>query len=319
MPKSAYTGRHEAEPKELLFQAATPTPVSQLIEHHAAALIGLEPEAEFHDLAELAAALCSTPMALVSLVEGDFLHHKGMVGLSIARTSRADSICDFMLRQDDGMTVPDVSLDARFAGLGAVVENPGLRFYAGVPLLSPSGNKIGSLCVLDTIKRELKPWQASALKKLGQQVNAQIELRMRRKLAERTFGSLEVGTELFAKFSEGIPFSCYLKDNEHRLLFYNRHLSRQFDVTPKEWLGKTSHDIWPGALADQVREAEETLFRSGHLLGHHGELLVQLPARDGRTVASRLYQSVYRGPLGDSVLAVMIVPVEDTSPESSIE
>ncbi len=284
--------------------------MSDADESRAIALLGVEPQGEFHDLAELAAAVCSTPIALVSLMDESRLYPKGTVGMSLQRIERAGTFCDHALRQDDMLIVPDASADARFAQLASVKQAPGVRFYAGLSLLSPSGTKIGSLCVLDTIKRELRPWQISALRKLGHHANMLIELHIRRKLLEHfhgALGSVLCGVELFTTFTDAVPFGCYLKDSEHRLLFYNRHLSEQFGLTSTEWLGKTSHDLWPRVLADQVRAAEENVFRSRE----RGELLIQLPSPDGQLVPTTLYQSVYRDPLGVSMLAVMMLRGHD--------
>ena len=85
------------------------------------------------------------------------------------------------MRRGDGLlVVNDAETDARFATSPLVTGHPHIRFYAGVPVFSPSGEKVGTLCVLDTIRRELKPWQVRGLRLLARQVDARIELTMRR-------------------------------------------------------------------------------------------------------------------------------------------
>lgn len=304
MSESALPVLYRPEPEDLCREVY---PAGDTGDESALAMLGGEREGEFDDLAELAAAVCGTPIALISLVDDEWLHHKGTAGLRIEQTPRAGSICDQALRQDGIFVVRDASIDVRFARLSLVARTSGVRFYAGLSLLSPSGDKIGTICVLDTIKRDLKPWQADALRKLAHQVNVLIELRMRRTLAEGFCGSMQGGAQLFAEFTNATPFACYLKDNEGRLLFYNQALSEKFGITPGEWLGKTSHEIWPAELADRVRDAEEKVFRSGN----HDKLLVQLPAADGRLSPWTLYHSVYRGAMGEAMLAGMAVHADD--------
>ncbi len=277
-------------------------------QNSALAMLGGEREGEFDDLAELAAAICPTPVAIILLADAESLYPKGAAGLHLSQTQRAGSFCDYTLRQEQIFMVRDASRDTRFSELALVVQSPGFRFYAGLPLFSPSAHKIGALCVLDTISRDLKPWQVDALRKLGHQANVLIELHMRRRLAESSNGLWQGSATLFSQFTDGIPFACYLKDNEHRLLFYNRKLAEQFGVSSWEWLGKTSHEIWPGALADKIRGAEEKIFRSGR----SGKTQVVLPAKDGRATPCTLYQSVHHSAIGKSILAVMVVPAEDT-------
>jgi len=76
--------------------------------------------------------------------------------------------------------VPEVRADARFAEHPLVVGDPHLRFYAGAPLVTPSGEALGTLCVADRVPRSLTPAQAAALAALARQVMAQLELRQHR-------------------------------------------------------------------------------------------------------------------------------------------
>ena len=136
------------------------------------------PEADFDALTRIAAAICGTPIALVSLLDADRQWFKSRVGL--AETGL----------EADLIEVRDAQADARFADNPHVVGRPHVRFYAGTPLRTAQGQVLGALCVIDHVPRSLTPEQRSALRDLGQQATAQIEVRrtvaeLRRAVAER--------------------------------------------------------------------------------------------------------------------------------------
>src|SRR3984885_12152732 len=141
------------------------------------AILDTFPEQEFDDLSRLAAMICGTPIALVSLVDADRQWFKAKVGIDDAETPRDVAFCGYAILQKDVMVVPDALEDARFRGNPLVIDRPNVRFYAGAPLITQDGHALGTLCVLDHVPRELTSEQKQALKALSRLVVAQIELR----------------------------------------------------------------------------------------------------------------------------------------------
>jgi signal transduction histidine kinase len=135
------------------------------------------PEPDFDDVVVLASHICGVPMSLVSLVDEDRQWYKARVGIEESETSRDLSFCAHAILGQDLMVVPDTTADARFADHPAVVDEPGIRFYAGAPLVTSDGYALGTLCVVDTTPRRLKLGQVQALRALARQVTAQLELR----------------------------------------------------------------------------------------------------------------------------------------------
>jgi two-component system, cell cycle sensor histidine kinase and response regulator CckA len=140
-------------------------------------LLDTPPESCFDELTQLAAEICDAPVALVSLVDADRQWFKSRVGLEIQETGREVSFCAHAIQSKEIMVVPDAREDARFAGNPLVQGDPNIRFYAGMPLVGRDGLALGTLCVIDLVVRDLQPHQLRALKVLGRQVMAQMELR----------------------------------------------------------------------------------------------------------------------------------------------
>jgi two-component system NtrC family sensor kinase len=143
------------------------------------------PEEVFDDLTDLAAHICEAPIALISLVDENRQWFKSRVGLTTKETTRDVSFCAHAILQSGLFLIPDATKDPRFKDNPIVTGPPRIRFYAGVPLKSPDGFALGTLCVLDKQPKRLRAEQKRALLVLARHVETQLELRRHAKeLAE---------------------------------------------------------------------------------------------------------------------------------------
>ena len=157
-----------------------PTPARErerLEELHAYGVLDSLPEQASDDITLLASQICESPIALISLVDEERQWFKSRLGIDAAETHRDEAFCAYaIVYPDELLVVEDATLDERFADKPLVVSESSIRFYAGAPLVAPSGNALGTICVIDREARSLSPGQGRALRALARQVVAQLEL-----------------------------------------------------------------------------------------------------------------------------------------------
>jgi len=140
-------------------------------------ILDTPPEQRFDDLTLLASRITEAPIALVSLVDKNRQWFKSTVGLDAVETPRDQAFCAYaILMPTSPLIVPDASKDPRFSDNPLVTGAPGIRFYAGTPLLDDQGMALGTLCVIDTAPRTLSSEQLESLAAIGRQVSAQLHL-----------------------------------------------------------------------------------------------------------------------------------------------
>ena len=183
-------------------------------------------EKELQEIVELAAKICGTPTALITLIDADTQYIKFKVGFRPDTTSRADAFCNHVIEQDEVMIVPDAQLDERFVNNPLVTGDPDIRFYAGAPLTTQDGLNLGSLCVIDQQPKQLSELQQQMLAALSKQVIQLLEFDSSiRLLKDQFIAARKAEIELRSFFESSID--CHLllgKDFE--VLAFNKAIER---------------------------------------------------------------------------------------------
>ena len=140
-------------------------------------ILDTAPEQSFDDITKIAAFICGTPIAIMSLVDRERQWFKSRQGLPSDETPREHAFCAHTILEPKLMEVEDARNDRRFSNNPLVLNAPNIRFYAGAPLLTAEGHALGSLCVIDRDPRKLSKEQKSCLESLARLVMTTLELR----------------------------------------------------------------------------------------------------------------------------------------------
>lgn len=225
-------------------------------------ILDTAPEQAFDDLASLAAQMCDTPIAIINLIDANRQWFKAKVGLDIQEMPIGIGLCRFCIQQKQTLIIPDTLADEQFVTEVVVTAEPYVRFYAGVPLIVPGGEAIGTLCVADTVPRQISEKQVEALQALARLVLKQLEIR--RNLGELASIKAEYQQiQKALKQSESILHSFFnnapmmmgiveLVDNDILHITDNLATAKFFGLTPQAMQNRLAREM--GATHQHVTE-----------------------------------------------------------------
>ena len=191
--------------------------------------LNIETDSEFQEFVQMASSICNSPIALITLIDEDTQWLKVRKGTDVPQMPRKTSFCTHTIEQDEVMVVPDAQLDERFANSPRVAGEPNIRFYAGTPLITHEGLKIGTLCVIDLEPHELNENQQLMLKMLGKQAIGLMDFRISVELLEKNKIEVEHQREIIKKaeitqrsFFESAPNFHVLLSKDGGVIDYNK-------------------------------------------------------------------------------------------------
>ncbi len=151
--------------------------VNRLKKLHSYQILDTPSESDYDEIVQLASQICNVPISLMTLVDKDRQWFKANIGLPVSETTRDISFCGHAINEDNILIVEDATKDKRFADNPLVTSDPNIKFYMGMPLTTPDGYNIGTLCVIDHEPRVLSSEQQNAIRILAKQVVNHLELR----------------------------------------------------------------------------------------------------------------------------------------------
>jgi len=215
-----------------------------------------EPEERFDRLTRLAKRLFNVPIALV---DKDRQWFKSCVGLDVSETSRDVSFCGHAILQNELMLVPDALEDLRFHDNPLVTGAPNIRFYAGYPLTVPDGNKMGTLCLIDTKPRNLDDEERALLRDLAEMAEQELLAVQMASMDELTLLSNRRG---FKQLAQHALDACARLNRPATLLFFDLNDFKQIN----DLYGHAEGDSALKTFADVLRIA----FRESDVVGRLG-------------------------------------------------
>ena len=196
-------------------------------------LLDTEPEERFDRLTRLAAAVFGVPIAVVNLVDADRQWAKACIGLDNRESPHAVSFCARAIVSDEALVVPDTHLDARFAEMAVVTGPPHLRFYAGQPIATAAGYRVGTLCIAGPEPRELDAGEVALLRDLARIAEAELN-------REELSAALAARRESEARMSavmDAVAEGIVTFDSAGRVLSANPAAERAFGIGARQLSG----------------------------------------------------------------------------------
>lgn len=287
-------------------QAAPPEEVRQQ-SLDALEVLDSEAETAFDGLVRAAAAVCGTPIALISLIDRDRQWFKANMGLEgVSETPRAISFCTHAIQQPKLFVVEDALLDPLFATNPLVTGDPRIRFYAGAPLHLSDGSAVGTLCVIARQPMHLSPQQGEVLSQLGRTA---VQL-----LEGRRALRAEVGLRQEAeRISGGMPIGLFATDRAGACTYTNPRWQEIFGLRKEEshgagWLDTIHPEDRAAAFAEWTLAArDERPFQMGF----------RLLRRDGSTIHVQSQAKPLRNPAG--VFTGFLGFVQDVTSEVALQ
>lgn len=221
----------------------------------------------------LACLLDDIPLVLLATRGGLRILMQPDMPLTADTIDRYRVVSETIAPSHDPVFIADARLDDRLVDHPLVTGEPPLRFYGGVPLISPDGERIGTLSIIDHVPRTLSPNQSKGLRALARRLipylNSPAASRPPNGIGARASGlspawSRETATHLLNNIIEHIPLAVFVKNarDQFRVELWNKEAERLFDIPRAEMLGSTAHDYWPKVqadayLADDLRTVRE--------------------------------------------------------------
>lgn len=225
-------------------------------------LLDSAPEERFDRITRLASQFFRVETCLVSLVDSERQWFKSRIGLDVQETHRDHSFCAHAILGNGILVVPDARLDPRFTNNPLVTGPPHIRFYAGAPLATRSGYRLGSLCLIDPEPRQLSQPQLKALRDFADCIEEEIDNARQAELQRKLNASMVRSNSMLRT----LPDMVFVVNREHIFVVCNEH--PDLLLPAQQILGRSIREVLPEELAQPLEDLVSQAFASGELLSH---------------------------------------------------
>jgi PAS domain S-box-containing protein len=215
-------------------------------------VLDTEAEAEYGNMAKLAAQIFGVPFACISLVDQERQWIKASVGLEIDQSPRSSSFCQYTIAGSEVFEVQDTLLDTRFADNPFVSGDPYVRFYAGAPLVDADGYTLGALCIMDRSPNQITSEQKRILETLAGEVVARLSLKRRK----QELHTENLRLEEMLNISSLSPEIHSILDKEGNVLFINAAVTNLLGYSVSEAL---KMNFWQVCYREDMAKVKATL------------------------------------------------------------
>ena len=199
-------------------------------------VVGTDPEPDFDRITRVAASLFEVPIALINFIAAEREWRKSAIGAESGEQAPKVSFCREAVQSSGTTIIEDAAETERFAGHPLVEDPPGVRFYAGAPLQTPGGHRIGTLCVLDTVPRRFSEEETSRLEDLAGMVMSELE---RRREAKRR---IQEKDRRLQSITENVSDGIYRSTAEAGIVYANSAFVEMFGYQDLEELRATERE-----------------------------------------------------------------------------
>jgi PAS domain S-box-containing protein len=209
---------------------------------------------QLDQIAELAASLFDAPMGLVTLVDREFQLHEGRAGTDMEKLDITHSFCIHAIESSATTVVPDLRADDRFADNPYVENEPHHQFYAGAPIETADGHRLGTVCVLDQTAREPEGHPIRQLENLA-------DLAM--EMLEKREASIERDPALTQTVLDSLPGTFHVLDRDGHMQRWNAGFEEVTGLGPDEIEGRHGTSFFEGTSKERIAAAIRQVFEDG--------------------------------------------------------
>ncbi len=249
-------------------------------------LVDCPPDAPFERLTQLAARVLGTPLTLVSLVAADRQVEACAIGRERRSMPLSHSFCKHVVEADAALVVTDAREHPLVADNPATAQ--GVVAYVGVPVRSPDGHVLGSLCAVEPQPRKWTLRELETLDDVAAALTTELSLREEIEGHRRAEAELAESKALLAAILDNSPTAIYAKDLDGRYAFVNERFETRWDIRRDEVIGRRDADLFPADLAAAFRGTDQAALERGAPVeliesdGASSSLTVRFPlVRDG--------------------------------------